>query len=227
MRSWRRLPFVPRAAGAAGYFVREQRFGGTSIFLWPTDDESYVRELVYDWGFADGTHRIVRWTRGFKVSLDGDLADSETLVAKVQETVAELVRTTGLPITVGPGGECLILIDPNILEEDNAIAETTYTFQGPTIVGSRVLFATRREIAGGAGSDYRNTLLLSRPRRGPGRRQLEGVEGPDHRPALGTDRTLRGNYQKSPAPKGLRWRGRDDWRDSCGVLSGSPWCSSW
>src|SRR5262245_23744112 len=34
---------------APGYLVREQRFTGPPIFLWPSAESSYERELVYDW----------------------------------------------------------------------------------------------------------------------------------------------------------------------------------
>ena len=142
---------------APGYLRREQRFDGAPIFLWPSD-ENYVRTLVYDWEFGDGSHRMVRWPQPFMVSLDGDLAEDPAVVAKAQEVVAEITRITGLPITIGPGGACLILINPSILEHD-AIAQASMTFHGATVTGARVEFATRHEIAGGAGSDYRNTLL--------------------------------------------------------------------
>jgi hypothetical protein len=142
---------------AEGFLVREQRFDGTTIFLWPSD-ENYVRQLVYDWEFDDGVRRLLRWPRGFTVSLDGDLATDPAVVAKTQEVVAEITGLTGLPITIGPGGEVTILINPAILD-DGAIAQTSFGSRGATITDARVEFADRQEISGGAGSDYRNTLL--------------------------------------------------------------------
>jgi len=142
---------------APGYLRREQRFDGTPIFLWPSE-ESYVRELVYDWEFSDGSRRLVRWTQPFTVSLDGDLAADPAVVAKAEEVLAEITRITGLPITLAPGGGCLIVLNPAILEE-GAIAQASVTFRGAAITSARVEFATRQEISGGAGSDYRNTLL--------------------------------------------------------------------
>jgi hypothetical protein len=142
---------------AAGYLKREQRFDGSPVFLWPSD-ESYVRELVYDWDFADGSRRLVRWPQPFTVTLDGDLADDPAIMAKAQEVMAEITRVTGLPITIGPGGTVQILINPAILD-DGAIAQASVTFRGAAITEARVEFGTRQEISGGPGSDYRNTLL--------------------------------------------------------------------
>jgi len=142
---------------ADGFLVREQRFDGSGIFLWPSD-ENYVRQLVYDWEFDDGVRRLVRWPRGFTVTLDGDLATDPAVVAKTQEVVAEITGLAGLPIAIGPGGEVTILINPAVLD-DGAIAQTTFGARGSAITDARVEFADRQEISGGAGSDYRNTLL--------------------------------------------------------------------
>ena len=142
---------------APGFLVREQRFDGSPIFLWPSD-ENYVRQLVYDWESSDGVNRMLRWPRPFTVTLDGDLADDDAVVAKTEEVVAEITGLTGLPITIGPGGEVLILINPAILDE-GAIAQTSFGARGAAITDARVEFADRQEISGGAGSDYRNTLL--------------------------------------------------------------------
>jgi hypothetical protein len=142
---------------APGFLVREQRFDGTPFFLWPSE-EAYVRQLVYDWEFSDGTFRMIRWTQPFTVSLDGDLATDPAVVAKTEEVTAHITQITGLPITIGPGGAVTILINPAILDE-GAIGKTSLTSRGAAITEATIEFADRREIAGGAGSDYRNTLL--------------------------------------------------------------------
>ena len=149
---------VTVALRAPGYLVREQRWSGPPIFLWPGTDLAYVDELVYDWEFQDGTRRLVRWQSGFTFTLDGDLAEDPGVVAKAQEVAAEMSRVTGLNITVGPGGPCLVVVDPAVADDD-AVAEARVRFMGPNIVGGTVRFANRREIAGGSRSDYRNTLL--------------------------------------------------------------------
>lgn len=143
---------------APGYLVREQRFAGPPIFLWPSDDSSYENELVYDWEFSDDTRRLVRWERGFTVTLDGDLAQDDAIVAKTQEVIAEMSRTTGLVITLGANGACVVGIDPS-LAEDNAVGQADLDFRGATVIGARVTFVNRREISGGARADYANTLL--------------------------------------------------------------------
>ena len=142
---------------APGYLVREQRFDGSPIFLWP-GEEAYVRTLVHDWEFTDGTFRMIRWTQPFRVSLDGDLAVDPAVLAKTEEVTAQITQITGLPIAIGPGGEVTIRINPSILDED-AIGRTSLDTRGAVITGATVEFADRQEISGGRGSDYRNTLL--------------------------------------------------------------------
>lgn len=142
---------------APGFLPREQRFDGSPIFLWPSE-EAYVRQLVYDWEFSDGTFRMLRWTQPFTVSLDGDLATDPAVMAKTEEVTAHITQVTGLPITIGPGGEVTVRINPAILDE-GAIALTSLTSRGAAITGATIEFADRQEISGGGGSDYRNTLL--------------------------------------------------------------------
>jgi hypothetical protein len=143
---------------APRYLVREQKFDGSPIFLWPAVDEAYVHDLSYNWEFRDGTRKIVRWDQGFVVTLDGDLGDDPEIVEKATEVLTEIARRTGLPVTLGPGGACLVTIDPSVAEDD-AVAEANLTFRGPTVTGAKVRFLNRGEISGGARSDYRNTLL--------------------------------------------------------------------
>jgi len=142
---------------APGYLRREQRFDGTPIFLWPSE-ESYVRTLVYDWEFTDGSLRMIRWPQPFTLSFDGDLANDPAIQAKAAEVVGEISGLTGLPITIAPGGHVTVRINPSILD-DGAIAQTLLTFRGASITDATVEFANRQEISGGSGSQYRNTLL--------------------------------------------------------------------
>ena len=155
-------PATPRlgeavSATAPSYLMREQAFDGTALFLWPAEQE-YVNQLVYHLQFTDDSYRMVRWASGFTVTLDGDLAQNDTVLRKTQEVVAEVVRRTGLPVSVGPGGACRILIDPTILDDD-AIGQASWTFRGATIVSAEVKFARVQEISGGVNADYANTLL--------------------------------------------------------------------
>jgi hypothetical protein len=142
---------------APGFLLREQRFDGSPLFLWP-GEEAYVRQLVHDWEFSDGTFRMIRWTQPFRVSLDGDLATDPAVVAKTEEVIAHITQITGLPISIAQDGEVDILINPEILD-DGAIAQTSFTTRGAAITEATVEFADRQEISGGRGSDYRNTLL--------------------------------------------------------------------
>jgi hypothetical protein len=148
----------PLSVKAPGFLIREQNYAGAPIYLWPAD-EGYVSELVYDWEFTDGNFRLVRWASPFTVTLDGDLATNPSVLAKTQEVVAEMVRATGLPITVGPGGACVISLDSSILPDENAVGEARLRFRGASIIGADVVFASRGEITGGTSSEYRNTLL--------------------------------------------------------------------
>jgi len=149
---------MPVMLRAPGYLVREQRWDGSPIFLWPNEDINYVSEVVYNWEFQDGTRRLVRWDRPFTVTLDGDLAEDAAVMQKAQEVVTELSRTSGLPILVGPGGACMVTINPS-LAADNIVGLARLTFRGPTIIGGTVEFVNRREIPGGPKANYSNTLL--------------------------------------------------------------------
>jgi hypothetical protein len=157
------VPAEPRmnqtvSARAPGYLFREQPFNGAPLFLWQIEQD-YVNELVYFLEFTDGSFRMVRWAGGFTVTLDPELAANETVVRKTHEVVAELVRRTGLPITVGPNGQCRITLDGTILTENNAVGQASWTFQGATITSATVTFARIQEISGGSNADYANTLL--------------------------------------------------------------------
>jgi Matrixin len=159
-------PALPRpgdavSATASDFLVREQRYDGTPLFLWPAyqgRDLDYTNQLVYHARFSDGSYRMVRWaSSGFTVSLD-DLGENSQVMDRTSEVVAEMVRRTGLPISIGNGGACRVLIDPSVLDR-NAVATASWSFQGSTIVGATVRFANLRELAGGGRGDYVNTLL--------------------------------------------------------------------
>ena len=142
-------------ARAPGYLLREQRYTGVPVFLWPTDDEGYIEQVVY-WEFTDGSLRMVRWAGPFTVTLDGELAEDNAVIAKAREVVAEAQRVTGLAITIGAGGACLVQLGPDL---GDAVGRARLRFSGPTIVGATLNFVSRAEITGGSGSDWRNTLL--------------------------------------------------------------------
>ena len=136
------------AIRAPGFLMREQRYEGAPIVLWPKD-QGYVRELVYGTAFTDGTYRMVRWASGFTFTLDGDLAEDAAVLAKAREVAADITELTGIPITIGPGGACLLVIDPSDPAlGGNAIAVARTFYRGPTIVSARVAFKTRQEIWG-------------------------------------------------------------------------------
>jgi hypothetical protein len=148
----------PISVQAPGFLIREQAYTGAAVHLWP-GGEAYMNELVHRWEFTDGTFRMVRWSGPFTVTLDGDLATNDSVVAKTREVVSEMQRTSGLPITIGPGGAVVISLNRNILPDDSAVGVASLSFQGASIVGAVVVFANRGEITGGGRSDYRNTLL--------------------------------------------------------------------
>ena len=146
------------AVRAPGYLFREQLFTGPTVYLWP-EDQDYVDALVYYQEFTDGSFRMVRWPGPFTITLDGDLATNEPIVAKVREVAAEIKRVTGLDLSVGPGGACVIALNSNILATEDAVGTAALSFQGANIVRAQVTFTNRGEITGGGGSEYRNTLL--------------------------------------------------------------------
>lgn len=145
---------------APGYLLRQQKYEGKPVTLWP-GDQDYVNSMVY-WGqFSDGVYRLIRWSNGFTITLDGDLANDDFVNRSAQETALELSRTTGLAINVGPGGTCIVRVNPSdpVLEGGRFIAYANRRYRGAEIIGGDVVFINRAEIAGGAGTNYRNTLL--------------------------------------------------------------------
>jgi hypothetical protein len=143
-----------------GYLLRQQKYEGKPVTLWP-GDQNYVNGMVYPDPFSDGIYRLIRWSKAFTITLDGDLANDDLVNRSAQETAAELRRTTGLAINVGPGGECVVRVNPTdpVLEGGRFIAYATPKFRGAEIIGGAVVFINRAEIAGGPGTNYRNTLL--------------------------------------------------------------------
>ena len=143
---------------APGFLLREQRYDGSAIHLWNVE-EDYVNELVYPLTFTDGSFRMTRWAGGFTVTLEQGLDENDTVLRKTQETVAEVVRCTGLPITIGPNGAVRVVIDASILTENNAVGLAMRSYQGATIVGSTVKFASVQDLLGTNRADYTNVFL--------------------------------------------------------------------
>ncbi len=144
---------------ADGYLVREQPYDGQRIFLWP-GDEGYVRALVYDTEFRDGSFRMVRWAdTGFTLTLDAEIADDGPVLAKVEDVLTHLRALTGLPMQVGPGGSVVLRIDAEENDAYDSVAFVDLSYMGASIVGADVVFSSRAEITGGRGADYPNTFL--------------------------------------------------------------------
>jgi hypothetical protein len=144
-------------AAAPGYLTREQRFDGRPVALWPAT-ESYVRELVYGWEFTDSAPRLVRWDAGFVVTLEGDLAADVEVAARVDGVLHEIRRTTGIPVTLGPGGAVVVAVDPGGIQP-GALADTQIAVRGGSIASARVRLPSRAELLGGRGARWGNTLL--------------------------------------------------------------------
>jgi hypothetical protein len=142
---------------APGYLAREQRYDFEPIALWPAEP-AYVRELVYDWEFTDGSFRMIRWEQPFTLTLDGALADDGAVRTRARQVVDEIARRTGLQIQIGAGGEVHVKIDPSVADEE-AVAVARLSFQRGVITGGSVSFINRQEIIGGPGASYNNTFL--------------------------------------------------------------------
>jgi hypothetical protein len=142
---------------APGYLPREQLYALEPIALWPANP-SYVRELVYDWDFPDGSFRMVRWSQPFTLTLDGALADDGAVRARARQVLDEIGRRTGLQIPIGPGGEVRVTVDPSVADEE-AVALARLSFRGATISSGSISFVNRQEIVGGRGAGYSNTFL--------------------------------------------------------------------
>ena len=142
---------------ASGFLAREQRYEFEPIALWPAQP-AYVRELVYDWEFEDGSFRMIRWDQPFTLTLDGALANDGGVRSRARQVLDEIGRRTGLQIPIGSGGEVRIDLDPSVADMQ-AVAVARLEFRGATITGGTVSFISRQEIIGGQGSSYHNTFL--------------------------------------------------------------------
>ena len=142
---------------APGYLTRRQLFTGAPFQLWRAT-EDYVHEFVFT-EFTDGSFRTTKWAQPFVITLDGDLATNDAVVAKTREVMAEIQRTTGMAVTLGAGGAVVIKIDPDVLETHDAVGLARMRYQGANVVGAELSFASRSEIVGSARADYANTLL--------------------------------------------------------------------
>lgn len=146
------------SARAAGYLLREQRFDGTPMFLWPSD-EDYVRTLVYSTRFTDDSYRMIRWASPITLSLESGLDADAAVLDRVVAMADYVGRLLEFPVSVGAGGNVQIRIDAHENEALGTVAFVTRRYQGATIVGAEMVFANRAEILGSRGSDYRSTLL--------------------------------------------------------------------
>jgi hypothetical protein len=142
---------------APGYLAREQRYDLEPIALWPAEP-AYVRELVYDWEFTDGSFRMIRWDQPFTLTLDGALANDDAVSARARQVLNEIRRRTGLQIPIGPGGEVHVKVDPSVADQE-AVGVASLSFRGETITSGSVSFINRQEIIGGPGASYSNTFL--------------------------------------------------------------------
>jgi hypothetical protein len=143
---------------APGYLAREQRYHFEPIALWPAEP-AYVRELVYDWEFEDGSLRMIRWEQSsFTLTLEGALANDGGVRARARQVLGEIARRTGLQGSIGSGGEVVIDVDSSVADQE-AVALARLRTRGAIITGGTISFVSRQEIIGGPGSSYRNTLL--------------------------------------------------------------------
>jgi hypothetical protein len=180
---------------APGFLLREQRYDGGPIYIWKVE-EDYVNALVYPLTFTDGSFRMIRWAGGFTLTLDQGLDANDTVLRKTQETVAEVVRRTGLPITIGPNGAVRVVVDANILTNDNAVGLAIRSYQGANIVGGTIKFASVQDLLGTNRADYTNVFL----------HEMGHIMGLGHSPlareimtAGGGSRTTLGEFQPREA----------------------------
>ena len=146
------------SARAPGCLFREQRYDGNPIYLWKVE-EDYVDAVVYPLTFTDGSFRMIRWAGPFTVTLDQGLDQNDSVMRKTQEVIAEVVRYTGTPITIGPNGAVHVVIDANILPNDNALGLAIRSYSGSTIVGATIKFASMADLLGTNRADYTNVYL--------------------------------------------------------------------
>ena len=147
---------------ASGYLTREARFDGSPYYLWP-QLENYVRQLVYTDTNNGNLLRLGRYeATSLVVSLEGDELRSDPAVVTVMEEVAaEASRAAGIPVTVGPGGSIVVVVDATHprFQNGTAVAVTQNSYQGWRIVSSRLIFSEARWITGAGRRTCDNTAL--------------------------------------------------------------------
>jgi hypothetical protein len=135
---------------ASGYLLREARFGGRPLFLWP-GDEAFVRALVY----APG--RLIRWT-AIQVGVDMRIPEAE---ARFQAAAAVIERSAGVRLALtGPGAPVTVRVDPSEPAfADPAVNGFTRVFTQPDAI-VRVEITFRSADAAAGRNRFRNNLLL-------------------------------------------------------------------
>lgn len=141
---------------APGYLPREATFDGQPLYLWP-QEEAYVRQTAY--GIAG---RLLRWTApGFTVLLPEGVDPGAD---QVQIPLAEIAFRTGLAViaTADPKEQhdVVCAIDPADPGLTPGATGATYLMRtGSTIVGARLVFASRADLLGIRPAGRGNLLL--------------------------------------------------------------------
>jgi hypothetical protein len=145
---------------AAGYLTREAPFRGDPFFLWPVD-EAYVNQVVYlrTDGLQVSMHRYDR--SSLVITPEGDVKDDAAVLEMLGRVAAESSRAIGLPVSIGPGGQIHVIVDPSQPQfVDNTAAAFTQNFlSANAVVRSDLYFPEAKWITGATRTTYDNTAL--------------------------------------------------------------------
>jgi hypothetical protein len=146
------------AVTASGYLTREALFDGKPYYLWPADDEAYVRALVYN-EFVPG-RRLSRWEQGFDITAAPELLGDARTRSIIEDAAAEASRASGLPISVRSSGVVTVSVDAaDPFFDGTSVAYSRRTFRGNVMVGAQVVFLDLKYLVATGNRVRTNTML--------------------------------------------------------------------
>jgi hypothetical protein len=141
---------------APGFLVREQRFDGQPIRLWPDLGLDFIRALSYSVAFQPGvpSERLIRWTAGFSVTAPSALLADPAVRSALEAGVAETSRASGLPVTIDAVGPVVVRLDaadPFFSSQPDIGAFTVITARSDRVESAQIVVrdlrqARRREL---------------------------------------------------------------------------------
>jgi hypothetical protein len=135
---------------ASGFLVREQRFDGQPIRLWPDLGLDFIRSLSYGVAFQPGvpSERLIRWTTGFSVTAAPSLLADPAVRSGLEAAVAETSGASGLPVTIDSTGPVVVRVDatdPFFLSQPGIGGFTVITARADRVESAQIVVRDLRQ----------------------------------------------------------------------------------